>query len=131
MSYFFLLIRVLLGLMFLLSGLGKFFETESFVRTLSHSGVPFTLELVLAAGLLQVICGPLLILGAYTRLAAPALAAFTVIVTVLVHNFWSLSGEIAERQMIYALKNVVIFGLLMALVKWGPGRFALRRRATD
>ena len=131
MTYFLLLIRVLLGLMFLLAGLGKFLSTEVFAQMLAPSGLPFIVELVLAAGVLQVSCGALLILGAFTRFAGLALAGFTVIVTLLVHNFWSLSGEAADQQLLYALKNVVIFGLLVIVVKFGPGRFSLKRGVTN
>ncbi len=70
-----------------------------------------------------------LLLGYHTRHGAMLLFGFTVIVTVLMHNFWTLHDAV-ERAADYALfaRNVAIGGALLLLVGMGPGPFALDNR---
>jgi putative oxidoreductase len=113
--------RMLLAAMFVISGLGKisgYAGTQGFMES---AGVPgWTLPLVI---LLEVFGGLALILGYRTRLAALALAAFTLVAGILFH--WQ-PGD--QMQQILFLKNLSIAGGLLLLVARGADAWSLDAR---
>jgi putative oxidoreductase len=46
---------------------------------------------------------------------------FTVIATLIFHNFWAVPADQAQNQMIHFLKNVSILGGLLYVVVHGSG----------
>jgi putative oxidoreductase len=113
--------RVLLAAIFVISGLGKiggYAGTQGFMESM---GVPgWTLPLVIV---LEVLGGLALIVGYRTRLAALALAVFTLVAAVLFH--WQ-PGD--QMQQILFLKNVSMAGGLLLLVARGAGDWSLDAR---
>jgi len=113
--------RVLIALMFVMSGIGKIAAYSGTQGYMESVGVPGALlPLVI---LLEVAGGIAIIVGWQTRLAALALAGFCVVSAVLFHaNF----GD--QTQMIMFLKNFAIAGGFLFLVANGPGAYALDNR---
>ncbi len=120
--------RVLLALMFLLSGIGKIGGFEGTVGYISSVGLP--LPSVLAAGslVLEVVGGVALIVGFKTRWAALALALFTVAAAVLFHNYWSMPAGQQMMQQVIFMKNMAVTGGLLMLAVAGPGAWSVDRR---
>lgn len=113
--------RVLIALMFVMSGIGKITGYSGTQAYMEAMGVPgMLLPLVI---LLEVAGGIAIIVGWQTRLVALALAGFCVVSAILFHaNF----GD--QTQMIMFLKNISIAGGFLFLVANGPGSYALDNR---
>lgn len=99
------------------------------VQLLALKGLPAPPALLGIALLAMMLGGLALILGYHTRHGAMILFGFTVVVTVLMHNFWQVHDPV-ERAADYALfaRNVAIGGALLFLVGMGPGPFAIDNR---
>lgn len=113
-----LLGRVLIGLLFLIAGLGKLGDVAGFSGYVASGGLPAFLAW--PAILFEIAVGLLLIIGYQTRLVALATAAFCVVAGVLYHF-----APADQLQMAMFLKNLAIAGGLMMYVAHGAGRLAL------
>jgi putative oxidoreductase len=120
--------RVLLALVFLLSGIGKLRGFDGTVAYISSVGLPLPSVLAALALALEIVAGVALILGYRTRWAALALAAFTLVAAFLFHNFWSMPEQAQVMQQIMFLKNLAIAGGLLMVAAYGPGAWSLDRR---
>ncbi|MGB8363386.1 MAG: DoxX family protein [Rhizomicrobium sp.] len=83
--------------------------------------------LFLVLAVLVMIFGSLsLALGYHTRPGALILFGFTVIVSVLIHDYWRIDNAL-DRSADYDIfiRNLAIAGGLLFLVGMGPGPFAL------
>lgn len=113
--------RILLALMFVMSGFTKisaYAGTQQFMEAVGVPGV--LLPLVI---LLELVGGLMIAAGFFTRVTALALAGFTLVSAVLFHaNF----GD--QMQMILFLKNVSIAGGFLMLVAFGPGSLSIDAR---
>src|SRR6478735_11326440 len=109
-----LLGRVLLSLMFLMSGLGKIASYAATAGYMASAGVPgVLLPLVIATEVLGAVA---IVAGWQTRITAFLLAGFTLLTALLFHN--NLGDQI---QMIMFMKNVSIAGAFLLLVVHGAG----------
>lgn len=120
--------RLALVAIFLVSGYNKLVNPAGLAGMLGGKGLPQPMLLAYAAGVAELVLGALVALGWQARLAALALAAFTVVATVIGHPFWSQTGAQAAGNQIHAMKNLAIIGGLLMIAAAGPGRFALGRR---
>jgi putative oxidoreductase len=112
--------RLLLAAIFLMSGLGKLADPAATAAYIASKGLPLPELAAWGASAVEVFGGLLLISGFQTRLAALALAGFTVAAAVLFH------AEFGDRnQMIHFLKNIAIVGGLLQVVAFGAGAFSL------
>jgi putative oxidoreductase len=114
--------RSLLGLLFLLSGLGKLGAYGSTAAYMSATGVPGAL---LPAVIATEVFGALaIVLGWKTRVAAFLLAGFSLLTAVAFHN------NLADQtQMIMFFKNLSIAGGFLLLVANGAGPLSVDRRS--
>src|SRR5207248_403095 len=117
--------RILLGLIFVLSGTMKIANWSQTADSMAEHGM-VAVPLFLAGAIAFEVGGGLLIwLGWQTRYAAAALFLFLIPVTLVYHDFWSVGGKAMENQMQHFLKNVTIMGGLLSLAAAGAGRFSL------
>lgn len=123
-----LLGRVLLALMFLLAGLSKFVGLEGTAGYIASKGLPLPQVLAPATALLEMVAALMLIIGWRARWAALALAAFTVLATLIFHNYWTLPPDQQLLQQLMFMKNVSVTGGLLMVFAFGPGRFSLDQR---
>jgi putative oxidoreductase len=120
--------RVLIGMIFLFSGLGKIGGWQMVASMMAAKGVPlvsFTLALTI---LVEVGGGLSLLVGYKARAGAIILALFLIPTTLVMHAFWSAAGMEAQMQMVNFLKNLAIMGGLCALTVTGAGRYSLDGR---
>jgi putative oxidoreductase len=113
--------RILLAVLFLLSGLGKIGAYAGTGAYMSSLGVPAALlPVVIAAEVLGALA---IIVGWKTRVTAVLLAGFSLLTALIFHrNF----GD--QIQMIMFLKNVSIAGGFLLLVAHGSGKLSIDRR---
>ncbi len=120
--------RVLLALMFVLAGLNKFAGLEGTAAYIASGGLPLPGLLAFATAALEVAAGLALAAGWRARWAAGALAAFTVMASLLFHAFWAAPAEAAYVQQLMFMKNLAITGGLLAFVGFGAGPLSLDAR---
>ena len=119
-----LLGRVLIGVPFLMSGLGKLAAYAGTVGYISAVGLPAAPLAYVAAVLIEVGGGLLLLSGYRVRPVALVLAVFSVVTAIFFHrNF----GD--QNQMIHFLKNVMIAGGLLQITTFGAGAWSLDARS--
>jgi putative oxidoreductase len=110
--------RILIGLLFLVAGLGKLGDVAGFSGYLASGGLPAILAW--PAILFEIVVGLGLIAGFQTRILALLAAAFCVVTAVLYHFV-----PADQMQMTMFLKNLAIAGGLVLLASHGAGRFAV------
>lgn len=118
-----LLGRLLLAAIFLISGFGKLTSAEGTIGYIAAAGLPAPQLAYAVALLVELGGGLLLVLGYQTRLAALALAVFT-----LATAFGFHANFADQNQMIHFLKNIAITGGLLQVVAFGAGGLSFDRR---
>jgi len=113
--------RVLIALIFVMSGVNKLANFAGTQAYMDSAGVPgVLLPLVIAVELLG---GLAIILGWHTRLAAFLLAGFTLLSGILFHaNFAD------QMQTIMFMKNLAIAGGFLLIVALGAGPYSIDNR---
>lgn len=125
-----LLSRILLSVIFVLSGLNKLLDVDGTVAAMASQGFG-SRALAIGAGLAELAGGLALAFGFLTRLGAIGLILFLIPTTLVFHDFWTLSGGERQLQMTMFLKNLAILGGLGLLVAFGPGRYSIDRRLRE
>ena len=115
--------RILLGTLFLASGLGKIADPAGTIGYIGYAGLPAPTLAYVAALVAEVGGGLLLIVGYQARIAAAALAVFTVLAAVFFHNNFA-----DQNQMIHFMKNLAITGGLLQVIAFGAGALSLDNR---
>jgi putative oxidoreductase len=125
------LARVLLALIFLISGFFKIVGFSQTAQMMAGAGIPLpTLSLVIAL-LLELVCGLALLIGYKTRLAAMLLALYLIPVTLTIHAPQMFApGQEGQNQMFHVLKNVAIIGALLKFVADGAGAYSFDAKAS-
>lgn len=120
--------RILLALMFVLSGLSKIAGFEGTVGAMQSQGMPAAPALAVLTIVLEVGGGLALMVGLYTRWVALAIAAFTLAATLLFHNFWAASDAQRMVQSLLFMKNISVIGGMLVLAAFGPGAWSVDAR---
>ena len=106
--------RVLLGIYFLLPGLGKIFTYSDNLILLASKGVPLSVISLPLTILIEIGLGFFLIFGKYVRVSSFILFALTILINIFIHDFWNLSGDIQAHEAQNFYKNMgVAAGLLI------------------
>ena len=120
-----LLGRMLLVILFFISGFGKIPGFDGTVAYIASEGLPMP-RLAAALAIFFELGGAIAIaLGWKTRWVAAALALFTIVITPVFHKFWGVPPEEAAMQQIHFMKNVSILGGFLLLFAFGPGRYSI------
>lgn len=121
--------RIVLVILFLFSGFGKFADLSGTAAYIASKGLPYPQLGAIAAGAGEVIGGLAIVIGWHTRLAAIALILFTAAAAFFFHDFWNLpAGAERANQMVHALKNLSIIGGLIVLAGAGAGGWSVDGR---
>lgn len=120
--------RLLLALMFVLAGFSKLGNFDGTADYVASGGLP--LPALLAAGTiaLEIGAGLALAVGYRARWAALALAAFTLLATVIFHAYWAAPPERQTTEMLMFMKNLAVAGGMLMVFALGPGRFSVDAR---
>jgi putative oxidoreductase len=117
--------RILLGLIFLMSGIGKIRDwagTIEYMKVTWMKDYAQAIPVLLGVAIFVEIVGAvLLITGFKARLGSFALIVFLVAASLTFHRFWDLEGPARMTEMVNFMKNVSILGGLLLVVSRGPG----------
>lgn len=116
-----LLARILLALMFVMSGYGKLTSLDGTAGYIASGGLPFASVLAVLVGLLELLGGLAIIVGFQARWAALALAVFTIAASLLFHKFWAVPAEQQMIQQLMFMKNMAVAGGMFLLAAVGAG----------
>ncbi len=120
--------RILLGLIFVLSGFAKISGFDGTAGYIASKGLPLP-QLVAALTIVVELGGGLaLMAGLYTRQVVVVLAGFTLLAGIIFHNFWAVPQAEQMMQQINFMKNLAIAGGMLVLAAFGPGRLSVDAR---
>jgi putative oxidoreductase len=117
--------RVLLALIFIMSGYGKITGWPGVVGAVEAKGLPIPMLFGAGAILAELGGGLLVALGFKARLGALMLIIFTVVTTIVFHNFWAYEGPDRQMQMINFMKNLSMTGGLLLVLGYGAGPLSI------
>ena len=112
--------RVLLSVIFLFSVVGKLQSPAGTIGYIASAGLPFPEVAYALAVLIELVGGLGLLVGYRTRIAAGALALFSLAAAAGFHS------NLADlNQFIHFFKNVAMTGGLLQVVAFGAGAFSI------
>jgi putative oxidoreductase len=117
--------RILLGLIFVLSGFQKLMGFSGVAASIAGKGLPMPEVLAVIAVAIELGAGLLLVVGLKARWAAFLLFLFVIPVSLTFHNFWTMEGAAFAMNKIQFLKNVSIMGGMLFVAAFGPGRYSV------
>lgn len=120
--------RILLALLFLVSGFGKLTGFEGTVGYIANAGMPLPQLAAVGAIVVELAGGILLVVGWQTRWAATALFLFLIPTTLIFHNFWAADAAHQQMQQIQFMKNLCIMGGMLYVMAFGAGPLSLDNR---
>lgn len=115
--------RLLLAAIFLLSGLGKLADPAATIGYISSASLPLPQVAYIAALVVEIGGGALLLLGFQARTVSLLLAVFTLVAALAFHRNFA-----DQNQMIHFLKNLTIAGGLLQVLSFGAGAFSVDSR---
>lgn len=120
--------RLLLVVLYLVSGSGKWGDLTGTAATIAAKGFPVPFAFALIAACAEVLGSLAIVLGVVPRLAALGLAIYTLVTAFVFHAFWAMpDAAMAKMQSLHFLKNLGLAGGFLILAGAGSGRFALMR----
>lgn len=118
--------RVMIGLIFVLSGWPKLLHYQTTVAGLTQRGVPEFLAYL--GPPVEFLGGVAVLIGFVTPYAALLILLFTVIATAMSHRFWEYTDPAQYRaQNTNFWKNVCMMGGMLLLAVTGGGRCSIDR----
>jgi putative oxidoreductase len=132
--------RILVPIVFIVSGYGKFMTIGPVAKMLADKNVPAPMQLeawtgmpryeVLgyAAASIEVLCGMMVLIGFKARFAAVVLFLFTLGTILIQHNIWTVEGVAQVANQLPALKDLAIMGALLMIAAAGSGSLSFDRR---
>ena len=117
--------RLLLALLFVPAGFSKIGGFDGTVGYITSAGLPAPTIAAIVAIIVEVVGGLALVVGLGTRLAALALALFTVAAAFGFHVYWAVPADQQFMQQLLFFKNIAITGGLLVLAAFGAGAWSV------
>jgi len=114
--------RVLIGVLFFMSGLSKLAAPAATQGFIASVGLPAPVLSYALSVAVEVLGSALLIAGVRTRFVAVGMAVFTIATALVFHK-----NVADQNQLIHFMKNIAITGGLLQVVAFGGGRFSVDR----
>ncbi len=121
--------RFLMGIYFIMPGIMKIQDFEGTSAYMANHGVPFVSLLLIITIVLQLALGVFMIVGFQTKLTAFLLAGMVLVISIFMHNFWSMEDGINkahETQNFF--KNMGIMAGLLIISSIGGGQLSIDSR---
>lgn len=119
--------RVLISLIFLMSGLGKAFQFDAQVGYAASQGVPMAAAAIAISAGIEIAASLMIILGYKARLGAAVLFLWMIPVSFMMHAFWAITDPMGmQMQMAMFMKNLAMMGAMLLIVAFGSGPKSLK-----
>jgi putative oxidoreductase len=140
-SFLYALGRILVPVVFIVSGYRHFMSIGGLARQFADKHVPLPMQLEAWTGLpryevlayagaaIEVLCGIMVLMGFKTRFAAGVLILYTIATIVVGHDFWTMEGAVQLANQTEALENLSIIGALLMIVGVGSGSLSFDGRS--
>ncbi len=112
----FVLGRLLFGGVLAFNGLNHFLDVDAMTEYAASKGVPHPRVAVVVTGGMLLVGGLGIALGIVPTFSAGALAAFLLVATPLMHDFWAMPAQQQEQELIHFLKNATMLGVTLMLL---------------
>src|ERR1041384_5519529 len=121
--------RVVLGGLFMMSGIQKLSGIDQFAASLAKNGIPVDIAPMLAwlGAAVETIGGLCIVLGLATSWASLVLIAFTIVAAFIAHRFWQAPPEMRMMQTAHFEKNMMIAAAFCLLYVAGGGPYSIDR----
>jgi putative oxidoreductase len=118
--------RLILAWFFLSEAWWRIVDWEGTVTLMHMKHIGNAEPLLALTVMLMALGGISLLLGYYARTGALVLFALTIIMSVMIHDYWKITNRV-DRDADYDIfiRNMAIAGGLLFLVGMGPGPFAI------
>ncbi len=120
--------RILIALIFVISGFGKISGFDGVVGYIGAKGLPMPQVLAALTIALELGGGLLLIAGYKVRWVAIAFFLWLIPTTFIFHKFWGIPAGEVQNQMNNFMKNVSIMGAMLMLAAFGPGVYSVDKK---
>jgi putative oxidoreductase len=118
-----LVARILLAVIFILSGVSKLTNIGGTAQYFAHASLPAPLALAVIVGLLELLGGLAVLAGFRTRIAAWVLGLFCIATALVAHTDFADMGQMINFQ-----KNLAMCGGFLALAAIGAGAWSVDGR---
>ena len=122
-----LLARILLMVLFVMSGWGKLTGFQGTVGYMTSTGAPMPMVAAAVAVVMEFGVGIALLIGLWTRPLALLMALFVLGTSFIAHSYWDMQGAMEAANKIQFYKNLSIMGGLFLLAAVGPGKYAVQK----
>lgn len=123
--------RVLLASLFILGGVNKILNYEITAFTMSEMGFPLVPILLPAIIALELGGGMAVAVGhAGAAFSALVLFAYTILINLIFHRFWDLSGDLAQTELSLFFKNISIAGALLYVATQSPAHRSKQKESS-
>lgn len=122
--------RILIALIFIISGAFKILGYSQTVGYATQKGLPVANIAIACAIAIEILCGLAVLVGFKTRIASWILFLYLIPTTFLFHNFWAMTGMQQQDNMAHFLKNLAIMGALLLLASGGATAYSVDARQT-
>ncbi|HEV2388040.1 MAG TPA: DoxX family membrane protein [Candidatus Acidoferrales bacterium] len=117
MTILFLIARILYGGFFLFSGINHFTKLTSYTQYAASKRVPAPAAAVIGGGVLLVLGGLSVVIGAYPEIGLILLAVFLLLTTPMMHRFWAeRDPQWRTMEMVNFMKNVALLGAALMMI---------------
>lgn len=118
-----LVARILLSIIFILSGFGKLTDISGTAGYFAMYHMPAAGLVAVIAGLVEFLGGLAVLVGFQTRIAAWILAVFSIATALIAHTNWADMMEFINFQ-----KNLAMAGGFLLLANYGPDALSVDAR---
>jgi len=117
--------RVLLALVFAVSGFGKIWGIDGTAAQMASHGIPLPNVLVYGVVLLELGGGLALMFGLFTRPLALIFALYLLTLALVFHNYWAMPEAQQHAQQTAFLEHLSMLGGMLYVFAFGAGAWSL------
>lgn len=117
--------RILMSVIFLLSGTSKVLGYAGLVAYATAKGLPMAGVGVAIAAVIEILGGLAILTGFQTRIVSWIMFLYLIPVSITFHNFWALQGMERMDNQIHFMKNFAIMGGFLILAAHGAGPLSI------
>lgn len=106
--------RILMSVIFIVSGIGKITGFHAYLGMMGARGIPLPAAALVIVIIIELAGGLMLLAGIEARWTAIVLFVYLIPISIVMHNFWGAPADQRIMQEVNFLKNIAIMGGLLA-----------------